>query len=83
MHQAFYDKISGIRTDEVVDILVQLDNGLYDSKVENMGWYGKLEDFREAAIEVLIKRYLRYYEHNEKKNYNLDRAYNIYLKYYI
>ena len=83
MHQSFFNKLTGIRTEEILDILINLDNGLFDKEVENKNWFLKIDKFREAAIEVLIKRYLRYYEFNHKKNNNLEKAYNLYLKYYI
>lgn len=83
MHQKYLKKISGIRTCEVVDILINLDNGLFDKEVEEKRWYNKLEKFRETAIEVLIRRYLNYYEYHSKRNLDLDRAYQVYLKYYI
>ena len=83
MRDKYFKKISGIRTCEVVDILINLDNGLFDKGIEEKNWYGKLEKFRETAIDVLIKRYLNYYEYHSRKNIDLDWAYQVYLKYYI
>ena len=83
MQDKYFKKISGIRTTDVVNILINLDNGLFDKEIEKKNWYPKLEKFRDTAIDVLIKRYVNYYEYHTKKNLELDKAYQLYLKYYI
>jgi hypothetical protein len=62
---------------------VQIDNGLFDRKLDERDWYGKIEIFREEMIEVLLRRYRAHYVLDNKPNLSLDRAYETYLKYYI
>jgi hypothetical protein len=70
-------------TDDIVDIIIQIDNGLYDEYLESREWFGKLNILREELIEILLKRYREYYLFADRKNNSLDRAYNTYLKHYI
>jgi hypothetical protein len=70
-------------TDDIVDIIMQIDNGLYDEDLEERNWYGKLDILRAELIEILLKRYREYYLFADRKNKSLDRAYNTYLKHYI
>jgi hypothetical protein len=70
-------------TDDIVDIIVQIDNGLYDEDIEARDWLGKLTMLRSELIEILLKRYREYYLFAERRNKSLDRAYSTYLKHYI
>jgi hypothetical protein len=70
-------------TDDIVDIIVQIDNGLYDEDIEARDWLGKLTMLRAELIEILLKRYREYYLFAERRNKSLDRAYSTYLKHYI
>lgn len=79
----FYERCVHMITDDIVDIIIQIDNGLYDKDLENREWFGKLNILRAELIEILLKRYREYYLFAEKKNKSLDRAYNTYLKHYI
>ncbi len=79
----FYDRCVHMNTDDIVDIIIQIDNGLYDEDLEANNWYGKLTVLREELIEILLKRYREYYLFADRKNKSLDRAYNTYLKHYI
>jgi len=72
-----------MNTDDIVDILMQIDNGLYDEELEAREWFEKLSLLRAELIEILLKRYREYYLFAERKNKSLDRAYNTYLKHYI
>lgn len=84
MSRRYYNKRgSDLSTDDIVDILVQIDNGLFDKKMDEMGWYGKIEIFREELIEVLLRRYRAHYGLQNKRNDALDRAYATYLKHYM
>ena len=79
----FYERCVHMITDDIVDIIIQIDNGLYDEDLEDREWFGKLNILRAELIEILLKRYREYYLFAEKKNKSLDRAYNTYLKHYI
>jgi hypothetical protein len=79
----FYERCVHMTTDDIVDIIIQIDNGLYDEYLESREWFGKLNILREELIEILLKRYREYYLFADRKNNSLDRAYNTYLKHYI
>jgi len=79
----FYDRCVHMTTDDIVNIIMQIDNGLYDEDLEERNWFGKLTVLRAELIEILLKRYREYYLFAERKNKSLDRAYNTYLKHYI
>jgi hypothetical protein len=70
-------------TDDIVDIIIQIDNGLYDEDIEEREWFGKLTILRTELIEILLKRYREYYLFADRKNKSLDKAYITYLKHYI
>lgn len=79
----FYERCVHMTTDDIVDIIIQIDNGLYDEALEAHEWFEKLTILREELIEILLKRYREYYLFADRKNKSLDRAYNTYLKHYI
>jgi hypothetical protein len=79
----FKSRCVNMTTDDIVDIIMQIDNGLYDEDLEERNWYGKLDILRAELIEILLKRYREYYLFADRKNKSLDRAYNTYLKHYI
>jgi len=79
----FKNRCVHMTTDDIVDIIVQIDNGLYDEDLEAREWFGKLTVLRAELIEILLKRYREYYLFAERRNKSLDRAYNTYLKHYI
>jgi len=79
----FNKRCINMTTDDIVDIIMQIDNGLYDEDLEARNWYGKLTVFRAELIEILLKRYREYYLFADRKNKSLDMAYNTYLKHYI
>jgi hypothetical protein len=79
----FKSRCVHMTTDDIVDIIMQIDNGLYDKDLEERNWYAKLDILRAELIEILLKRYREYYLFADRKNKSLDRAYNIYLKHYI
>ena len=79
----FKSRCVHMTTDDIVDIIMQIDNGLYDEDLEARNWYGKLTVFRAELIEILLKRYREYYLFADRKNKSLDRAYSTYLKHYI
>ena len=79
----FNKRCINMTTDDIVDILIQIDNGLYDEELDNREWYEKASVLRAELIEILLKRYREYYLFADRKNKSLDRAYNTYLKHYI
>ena len=79
----FKSRCVHMTTDDIVDIIMQIDNGLDDEEVEAREWLGKLTIFRAELIEILLKRYREYYLFADRKNKSLDRAYNTYLQHYI
>ncbi len=79
----FKNRCVNMTTDDIVDIIIQIDNGLYDEDIEAHDWLGKLTILREELIEILLKRYREYYLFAERRNKSLDRAYSTYLKHYI
>lgn len=84
MSRRYYNKRGNdLSTDEIVDILVNIDNGEYDDKVDEKNWYNKLDNFRDEMIEILLRRYRGHYVFSNRKDKALERAYNIYLKHYV
>ena len=84
MSRRYYNKrASDLKTGDIVEILVQIDNGLYDPELENRQWYGKVEVLREELIEVLWRRYRQHYSSTDEKDEELENAYRTYLKYYL
>ena len=79
----FKSRCVNMTTDDIVDIIMQIDNGLYDEDLEARNWYGKLTVFRAELIEILLKRFMEYYLFADRKNKSLDMAYSTYLKHYI
>jgi len=79
----FNKRCINMTTDDIVDIIIQIDNGLFDEELDNREWYDKATILREELIEILLKRYREYYLFSDRKNKSLDRAYNTYLKHYI
>ena len=65
----FKSRCVHMTTDDIVDIIMQIDNGLYDEEIEAHEWLNKLTVLRAELIEILLK--------------SLDMAYNTYLKHYI
>ena len=84
MSRRYYNKrATDLSTDDIVNILGQIDNGLYDPELDKRGWYYKVEVLREELIEVLWRRYRQHYSSTDEKSKELERAYNTYLKYYL
>ena len=79
----FKNRCVNMTTDDIVDIIIQIDNGLYDEDLEAREWFGKLTILRAELIEILLKSYREYYLFADRRNKSLDRAYNTYLKHYI
>jgi hypothetical protein len=79
----FKNRCVNLTTDDIVDIIIQIDNGLFDEDLEERNWFSKLNILRAELIEILLKRYREYYLFADRKNKSLDRAYNTYLKHYI
>ena len=83
MSNYYFRRASDLKTDQLVDIAMDIDNGHYDEIVDEMDWYDKIRRFRTEIIEVLLKRYQAHYLYNNKVDNELNRAYRMYLRHYL
>ena len=83
MSNYYFRRASDLKTDQLVDIVMDIDNGHYDETVDEREWYDKIRRFRTEIIEVLLKRYQAHYLYNNKTDKELNRAYRMYLRHYI
>ena len=83
MSNYYFRRASDLKTDQLVDIVMDIDNGHYDEIVDEMDWYDKIRRFRTEIIEVLLKRYQAHYLYNNKVDNELNRAYRMYLRHYM
>ncbi len=79
----FFKRASDLPTEKLTDILIDIDNGSFDDKLEERNWYRKMDAFREEIIEILLRRYRSHYTYENGINEELDRAYNLYLRHYL
>lgn len=79
----FFKRASDLTTDKLTEILIDIDNGTFDYKLDEKNWYYKMDIFREEIIEILLRRYRSHYSYTYKKDEALDRVYNLYLKHYL
>jgi len=79
----FSKRASDLTTEHLTDILIDIDNGTFDNKLDERGWYKKMDLFREEIIEILLRRYRSHYSYRSDTNEVLDRVYNLYLKHYL
>ena len=83
MSNYYFRRASDLKTDQLVDIVMDIDNGHYDEIVDENEWYHKITRFRNEIIEVLLKRYQAHYLYNNKADNELNRAYRMYLRHYL
>ena len=83
MSNYYFRRASDLKTDQLVDIAMDIDNGHYDEIVDENEWYHKITRFRNEIIEVLLKRYQAHYLYNNKADNELNRAYRMYLRHYL
>ena len=83
MSNYYFRRASDLKTDQLVDIVMDIDNGHYDEIVDEKEWYHKISRFRTEIIEVLLKRYQAHYLYNNKTDKELNRAYRMYLRHYM
>ena len=83
MSNYYFRRASDLKTDQLVDIVMDIDNGHYDEIVDERYWYDKITRFRAETIEVLLKRYQAHYLYNNKADNELNRAYRMYLRHYL
>ena len=57
MSNYYFRRASDLKTDQLVDIVMDIDNGHYDEIVDEKEWFNKITRFRNEIIEVLLKRY--------------------------
>ncbi len=79
----FFKRASDLTTEKLTDILIDIDNGTFDDKLDERGWYCKMDLFREEMIEILLRRYRSHYSFTSKKDAALDKVYNLYLRHYL
>jgi len=83
MSNYYFRRASDLKTDQLVDIVMDIDNGHYDEIVDENEWFNKITRFRNEIIEVLLKRYQAHYLYNNKTDNELNRAYRMYLRHYL
>ena len=83
MSNYYFRRASDLKTDQLVDIVMDIDNGHYDEIVDENEWFNKITRFRNEIIEVLLKRYQAHYLYNNKADNELNRAYRMYLRHYL
>lgn len=79
----FFKRASDLTTDNLTDILIDIDNGSFDDKLEEKNWYYKMDVFREEIIQILLRRYRSHYSLTSNHDDALDKAYKLYLKHYL
>ena len=79
----FFKRASDLTTDNLTEILADIDNGSFDNKLEEKNWFHKMDVFREEIIEILLRRYRSHYSFTSKRDESLDKAYYLYLKHYL
>lgn len=81
------EKIENFNTNDILNFLIQIDNGLFDEEIEYFNKYEELENYRNNIINILIKRYNKYIENKENISdneiFNLEKAFSIYLRFYL
>ena len=83
MSNYYFRRASDLKTDQLVDIVMDIDNGHYDEIVDEKEWFNKITRFRNEIIEVLLKRYQAHHLYNNKVDSELNRAYRMYLRHYL
>lgn len=79
------NKLDIISTNNLINLLIQMDNGLFDNEIEYFNKYDSFEKYRNNIISILFNRYSEYIESN-KKNIacdDLEKAYETYLRFYL
>jgi len=79
----FFRRASDISNNDLTNILVDIDNGYFDPKLESNSWFEKLDIFREEVIEILLRRYRSHYGFTSNHDESLDKAYQLYLRHYL
>jgi len=79
----FFKRASDLNTEKLTNILVDIDNGTFDQKLDEKDWYYKMDLFREEIIEILLRRYRSHYSFTNNKDEQLNRAYSLYLRHYL
>lgn len=79
----FFNRVTDLPTHKLIEIISDIDNGVFDKTLDIKDWFEKMDVFREEIIEVLLRRYRSHYVFNEDKDPDLDKAFNLYLKHYL
>ncbi len=66
---------------DLINFIIKIDNGYLDDWSDKTGKHDFCENVRDNLIDELLRRYLRKKYIQEDKE--LDRAYNLFLKFYV
>jgi len=81
------EKIENLDTNDILNFLIHIDNGLFDEEIEYFNKYDELENYRNNIINILIKRYDNYIENMENISNNeicnLEKVFSMYLRFYL
>jgi hypothetical protein len=73
--------LSNISVNELIDSIIRIDNGYMDNWAEQRDKYECIGQIRSKLINELIDRYLG--QKCVGEDNNLERAYQLYLRFYI
>jgi len=79
----FFKRASDLNNEDLTNILIEIDNGYFDDRLEKNNWYNKLDIFREEVIEILLRRYRANKLFNSCRDDSLEKAFGLYLKHYM
>lgn len=74
------EKLIKLDTNELIQLLMDIDNGFIDDIIDTHNKYNTLEYYRKQIIEIIDYRYVSTEPSNRDKD--LETAYNCYLRYY-
>jgi len=79
----FFRRASDLNNEDLTNILVEIDNGFYDEKLDLNDWFEKMDIFREEVIEILLRRYRSNKIFGSNRDNSLEKAYQLYLRHYL
>jgi hypothetical protein len=82
MSNYYFRRATNLETSQLIDIIMDIDNGYYDIELDKNDWFDKVQKFRIEIIEVLIKRYEAHHLYNNKNDDELNKAYRLYIRHY-
>lgn len=77
-------KLIEIDTKDLIGMIYNFDNGIVDDIITNNPKTIKnFDNIRKQMIEILLQRYSSAMELNKNIDYDLRKAYDLYLKHYL